>query len=212
MLSLSGNSANAADGTAGSLGWAFNSGGQAFDYLAAGETLILTYTLSASDGHGGSDTQTVTVTITGTNDGPDILVGALDSAAAGVTETNAGLATSGTLTVSDADTSDTVNVSVASVSAGGSGGSGGLTNGQLLAMLSLSGNSANAADGTAGSLGWAFNSGGQAFDYLAAGETLILTYTLSASDGHGGSDTQTVTVTITGSNDAPALTGAAAVL
>ena len=42
-------------------------------------------------------------------------------------------------------------------------------------MLSLTGNSGNAADGTQGSLGWSFNSGGQAFDYLAAGETLVLT-------------------------------------
>ena len=42
-------------------------------------------------------------------------------------------------------------------------------------MLSLTGNNANAADGAQGSLGWMFNSGGQAFDYLAAGQTLVLT-------------------------------------
>src|SRR5207244_1646351 len=104
-------------------------------------------------------------TITGTNDAPDIKVVSGDSASAGLTETNAGLSTHGTLTVSDPDTTDTVNVSTTSVSAGGTGGTGGLTNAQLLAMLSLSGNSNNAADGTAGSLGWAFNSGSQAFDY-----------------------------------------------
>src|SRR4029077_11787245 len=118
-------------------------------------------------------------------------------------ETNAGLTASGTLTVADPDVSDTVDVSVTNLTVGGTGGQGGLTNAQLQAMLSLSGNSANAADGTQGSVGWAFNSGTQAFDYLAVGETLVLTYTVSASDGHSGSDTQAVTITITGTNGPP---------
>ena len=45
----------------------------------------------------------------------------------------------------------------------------------------------------------------EAFDYLASGETLILTYTVKAVDDDGTplSDTETVTITITGSNDAP---------
>ncbi len=61
--------------------WAFNSGGEAFDFLATGETLILTYTFSASDDDGTplSDTTTVTVSITGTNDAPDITVAGGDS-------------------------------------------------------------------------------------------------------------------------------------
>jgi VCBS repeat-containing protein len=89
------------------------------------------------------------------------------------------------------------------VGVSGTGSAGSLTNAQLLAMLSLTGASGNAADGTQGSLGWAFNSGSQAFDHLAQGETLVLSYTLTGTDGHGGSDTQTVTVTITGTNDGP---------
>src|SRR6185295_14168226 len=58
------------------------------------------------------------------------------------------------------------------------------------------------------SLHWNFCSAPQAFDYLAAGQTLILTYTLTANDGHGGTDTQTVTITITGTNDVPTVAGA----
>ena len=54
------------------LGWTFNSTPQAFDYLAVGESLTLTYTVQSTDNNGASDTQTVTVTITGTNDAPDI--------------------------------------------------------------------------------------------------------------------------------------------
>ena len=53
---------------------------------------------------------------------------------------------------------------------------------------------------------WTFTSGLQTFDYLADGETLILTYTVKATDDESASDTQTVTVTITGTNDAPVLT------
>src|SRR5438874_1799635 len=82
---------------------------------------------------------------------------------------------------------------------------GGLTNAQLLAMLSLTGNVNNAADGTQGSVGWNFNSGSQAFDYLAAGETLTLTYTVSADDGHSGSYTQLVTLKTTALNDSSAV-------
>ena len=43
------------------------------------------------------------------------------------------------------------------------------------------------------------------FDFLAAGETLALTYTATVEDGHGGSVSTPVTVTIHGTNDAPAV-------
>ncbi len=50
-----------------------------------------------------------------------------------------------------------------------------------------------------------FQLGSEAFNFLATGETLILTYTVSATDDDGSplSDTETVTVTITGTGDAP---------
>ena len=79
---------------------------EAFDYLDDGETLTLTYTVRATDDSAASDDQTVTITITGTNDGPVITVGAGDSAAETLAETNAALAISGTLTVIDVDLSD----------------------------------------------------------------------------------------------------------
>ena len=171
--------------------------------LADGELFTDQFVYAIRLGNGTLSQARVTVTITGTNDGPDIRLAGTDSAAAALTETNAGLSKSGTLTVFDADTSDSVNVSVSAVGVSGTGSAGSLTNAQLLAMLSLTGASGNVADGTQGSLGWTFNSGSQAFDHLAQGETLVLSYTLAGTDGHGGSDTQTVTVTITGTNDGP---------
>ena len=104
-----------------------------------------------------SDDQTVTITINGTNDAPMITVGAGDSAAETLLETNAGLAVSDTLTVVDADLSDAVTASVQSVSTVGP--TGGLTNGQLLAMLSVTLGSIAADAGAANNLAWSFDSG-----------------------------------------------------
>ena len=39
-------------------------------FLADGQILTLTYTLTSDDGNGGTDAQDVTITIAGTNDGP----------------------------------------------------------------------------------------------------------------------------------------------
>ncbi|MBZ9722317.1 VCBS domain-containing protein, partial [Mesorhizobium sp. CO1-1-11] len=187
------------------LGWTFNSGTQAFDYLAVGQSLTLTYTVQSTDNNAASDTQTVTVTVNGTNDAPDIHLvgtGTPDTASATLTETNAGLSTTGTLTVTDADLSDTVSSSVTTVVA--SGTTAGLTSNaaQLLAMLAVSPTSGLAANPTdTHNLGWTFNSGTQAFDYLAVGQSLTLTYTVQSTDNNAASDTQTVTVTVNGTND-----------
>ncbi|WP_164548673.1 VCBS domain-containing protein [Mesorhizobium sp. M7D.F.Ca.US.005.01.1.1] len=202
MLTVSPTSLTANPGETNNLGWTFNSAPQAFDFLAQGETLTLTYTIKADDGHlGGTDTQTVTITITGTNDTPDITVGAGDSAAASLNETNAPLTVNGTLTVTDADVSDTVTASVTSVSLGGT--TGGLNGAAVIGMLTVSPASLAANPTDTHNLNWSFSSAPQAFDFLAQGETLTLTYSIKADDGHTGIDTQTVTITVTGTNDAP---------
>ena len=102
------------------------------DYLALGQQVVDKFTYAIRLGNKVTlSWATVYVTLTGTNDGPDIKLVGSDSASAGIAETNAGLSANGTLTVFDADTTDTVNISVSSVSVGGTGGSGGLTNAQL---------------------------------------------------------------------------------
>ena len=60
-----------------------------------------------------------------------------------------------------------------------------------------------------GSQAWTFSAADKSFDYLAAGETLTLTYTIQVDDHHGGVVSQPVTITITGSNDVPTVTSAA---
>ncbi|MFL6726999.1 MAG: VCBS domain-containing protein [Sphingomicrobium sp.] len=177
-----------------------------FGFLGAGETRVDHFTYAIRLGNGTLSWATVSVNITGSNDGPDIKLVGNDRAVDSLNETNSRLTTSGTLTVVDPDTTDAVNVCVSSVAVAGTGGAGGLTNAQLLAMLSLTGNINNAADGAPSTLGWLFDSGTQAFNYLAAGQTLTLTYTLTGTDGHGGTDTQSVTVNLTGTNDAAVIT------
>ncbi len=197
------------DGTGNSapLTWEFDSGSEVFDYLATGETLVLAYTVEVEDSLGATATETVTITITGTNDTPVIVLGADDSASVGLTETDAGLTASDTLTASDVDTTDVVNVRVDALAIGGTFG-GTLpaalsddSNASLLAMLSVNDSAVFAGTTNSGTITWAFDSAGEAFDFLAAGETLILTYDVIVNDGTTDSALQSVVVTITGTND-----------
>ena len=195
--------AEAANASNGSIGWSYTVNNAAAQYLAVGETAVEKYDVTFNDGHGSVVTEVVTVTITGSNDGPDIRAIAGDDAGHNLNEGDAGLSTSGTLTVTDPDNSDVVDTSVTHLAV--SGNHPGLSESDLLAMFHItaggSGLAANAGDSH--NLSWSFDSSSQAFNYLAEGETLTLTYTLTSSDGHGGTDSQDVVVVITGTNDAP---------
>lgn len=134
----------------------------------------------------------------------------LDIDLADLKETNEGLDTRGVLVVSDVDATDHVTVSVSQVRAYLNGvlqtdSVGGLSNADLLADLTVP--SGDILDGTAThtQFTWNFNSHGQAFDFLAAGQTLSLQYTIVPADGVGAGTGAVVTVNIAGSNDAPTL-------
>ena len=199
--------------------WTFDSEDHAFDYLAQGETLELTYTVLADDTHGGTATQTITITINGTNDAPviEVLDGngvdvPADSVLGELTETDAGLEVSGTLTVTDLDLSDTVSFTTTDVEVD-------TTNEDVLAwlpseadliamMTTNPGEGLEANPGDEHNVTWTFNSNVEAFNYLAEGETLTLTYTIEAKDSSldGATTTQEVTITVLGTNDAPVIT------
>ena len=110
--------------------------------------------------------------------------------------------------MSDADVTNTVAASVVALSVGGTGNTSiirpaGLTDAVLKEMLSV--DLGNVIDNvsTTGDIHWAFNSDQQAFDFLATGETLELTYTIRATDSDASPafDDQTVVIKITGTND-----------
>jgi VCBS repeat-containing protein len=97
--------AKAAGSTQGVINATFSASEQTFDYLWAGETVTLTYTLQVADGHGGTSTQTFTVTATGTNDLPVINGGPVTASVQ--EDAGAGSSASGQLTVTDPDGSAT---------------------------------------------------------------------------------------------------------
>src|SRR5262245_44662564 len=118
MMAVSPVTALATDPAAGSnFSWTFTSGSSvdgAFNFLRQGETLVLNYTLKATDNAATAltDTQLVTITITGSNDAPDITGTAVSATK---TESDTTLSATGTLNVVDVDLADTVLVTVDSV-------------------------------------------------------------------------------------------------
>lgn len=167
-----------------------------------------TFTVQTKDAHGATGTASFKVNVTGANDAPVITVESGDSATA--SETNAGVDVQRTLTLSDADTADHVTVSATGVGIYLDGhlqadGFEGLSATDLMGYLALP--SGDILNGTAthAEFTWEFNSGSQAFDFLAAGQTLSLQYTIAPNDGHTTGASETITINIAGSNDAPTL-------
>ena len=180
----------------GSWSYALDNAGPDTNALAQGQTATDVFTYTMADASGATSSAPLTIAITGTNDAPDIIIRSGDSATANLPETGAGLTTSGTMTVRDPDLTDAVNASVTAVAL--SGTTGGLTAADVLGMLSVTPGSIAADPGDTNNLGWAFNSGAQAFNFLNSADTLTLAYTVQATDG-SASDVQTVTINITGS-------------
>ncbi len=200
-------------GLGGSDVWNFSAQDKSFDYLADGETLTLTYTVQVDDGHGGVATQPVTITVTGTNDTPFITsgeqIGAITERFNESQPNPTGSATpdtaTGAVTFTDVDLSDAHTVSITGVVASGTT-SGLADNATVLKWLSLGTLTDTTGSGIGGSDAWTFSAQDKNFDYLAAGETLTLTYTVQVDDGHGGVVSQPVTITVTGTNDTPVIT------
>ena len=178
----------------------------ALQSLALSETATDTFTYQVTDANGDTSTATVTVTITGTNDAPLITAEVGDSSGGTLAETNAGLQATGTLTASDVDVTDLITASVVGLSH--TGPIGGLSDAQLSSLFEVTAGALDTAATTSGQLTWDFNSGAQAFDFLAVGEMLTLQYTIRPDDGHSppAIGDGVVTITIAGTNDQPTLT------
>jgi VCBS repeat-containing protein len=194
--------------TVGSLAWTFSAPDSAFDYLAAAQTVTLTYTVRISDPSGAAITQPVIITVTGTNDlpvfaGNGATISAALAEAAGVTGSTASDTTGGVLTFTDADLADTHTLTVTSVAV--SGVVAGLPVNTTLKTYLTRGVLTEAADQTPGLVPWAFAAPDKTFDYLAAGQSATLTYVVTLADNKGGSVTQNVAITVTGANDAPVI-------
>lgn len=78
----------------------------------------------------------------------------------------------------------------------------------LLAILALDSEVVVTVGASDSRRGWTFDSGATAFDGLAAGDTLTLTYEITAEDTVGATGSRTIVIEIAGSNDPAAITGA----
>ena len=199
----------------GSAIWTFSVPDSAFDFLAAGETLTLKYTIILNNNFvddPGIVTQDITIVITGTNDKPVITSDAPTITFAGGTSVPGGpltseVPTSGTLTFTDVDLTDTHTVAVSEFSAVLPDGTVPesiytfLSNALLVSI-------ANGKDSTGtgtGTINWSLKDiPVYLADFIPKGEVLTLTYTVTVTDSQGATSDQTITVTITGT-DAPAV-------
>ncbi len=174
--------------------------------LAVGETLTDTFTYTIVDRAGQfSSSTTLSIVIHGVNNVPVFTVSTGDSDSAAITETNTTLSTTGTLSIGDVDTTDTVTATSGGIVSVGGTYQGALpTEAQLIAMFGVTGGEPSTvkSDNPHGIV-WSFNSGSHSFDPIPVGETVTLTYRVDATDNHGVTRSHDVTITITGTNDVP---------
>ncbi|MGE5157857.1 MAG: VCBS domain-containing protein, partial [Gemmatimonas sp.] len=183
----------------------------AFDFLAAGERLTLTYNVRVDNNYAPNDESTVvpiTITVTGTNDAPVITTDAQKIAFSGGTSQPGGVLTStdptkGMLTFTDVDLTDTHTVNAKLTDAVLSNGStvppGPLALFEKALTASIELDSTNTGTGT---VDWQLAAlPVYVADFIPKGQTLTLTYTVTVTDSQGATSDQAVTVTLTGSDN-----------
>jgi len=154
--------------TSGQITWTFDSDATTFDYLAAGETLVLDFSVDAgSNDSAAEDLEEVAATTAGA----------------------ASLMTAGTLTLTDADATDTHVISEVLASASYEDGSGNVVSATLPAglMATLMNATTFTATNTNSNdqIDWTFDLADADVDFLAAGEELIVVYNITADDQEG---------------------------
>lgn len=206
------------NGVTGSDAWTFSAADRSFDYLADGEQVTLTYIVRVDDHHGGVVTQPVTITITGSNDAPAVaadISGAAGSSLHAIQErpntaNDASPDTAdGVLAFTDVDLSDTHTVGQSKPAFGWLDAHGNpLTlsmtqQGALTAASALTLTPHDSAATGFGSVDFHYSAADKSFDFLAADQTLTITYDITVFDQHHVASSQPVTITVTGTNDAP---------
>ena len=198
----------------GSAVWTYTVPDKVFDFLAAGETLTLTYIVRVDTNFTVSPESRlvpITITITGTNDKPTVttsggtvieLVGTGNQALSTIT---------GTVTFTDVDLTDRPIVSAELSStqpfkyldSEGNDITATLTPAQLAAIAAVKVPLTvvqGAANGNNGTATWTYSVPDHLFDFLGEHERLILNYVVQVDDGHGGVVSTPLTVSINGAD------------
>jgi VCBS repeat-containing protein len=187
---------------AGSVALSFSAASGVFDYLASGESVTLTYTVEVNDLDGGVISKDFDVTINGTNDQPVLTLVSDSASLFEDLDVDGMLAANSALSVTDVDAIAQVPVthSVESTS---------WMKGQQQFILSSEQATALTSGFTASSLGWNYSVANEVVQFLGNGESVTLSFNVTATDGSGAlnnSTTEVVTITINGTNDAPIIT------
>ena len=187
----------------GEISWSYSIADSAIDELASGETITETFTLTVDDQNGGTVNQNVVITITGSNDAPTItaatdVAGAITEISDGAAgENSAAHSESGSFAIADMDLADVQDVSVSNSTTTGTRG--------VLGELTPSIANNTTGDGT-GVIAWTYSIDDSAIDYLADGETISETFTVTVNDQKGGTISQDVTIELSGRNDGTKIT------
>ncbi|MEL4482041.1 VCBS domain-containing protein [Shewanella algae] len=178
-------------------GWNYEIANSLVQFLAVGETITLSFTLTVTDDFGASDSQQVTLSITGTNDAPVLSIDMSSAVTEDIDVINGMLSDSGDLSFTDVDINDSHSVS-SSYNDDATWSNNIPLDPALISALE--------AGFSVDNSGWNYEIANSLVQFLAVGETITLSFDVTVDDGNGGTDTETVTVTITGTNDAPVLT------
>ena len=192
-----------------------NTSSEAVQQLGDGKSHEVTFTVRASDGHGGYTDAPLTITVNGVNDAPVITLHADGSSVAGsgtalfLADGQANLTVGGTAVTYDVDAGDslTLNLNGHAIASGST-----FVTEAVYAYRDASGwHTTSTSSGTVymgllelnkdGTYNFQGDKGGIA--HLAQGETLTIDAKIGVSDAAGATDTAKVAVTVTGTNDAP---------
>ncbi len=187
----------------GTITWNYTISESNLDFLAAGEVVTATFTITVDDQVGGVATQDIIITITGGNDTVSTSVVDVD----GNIVEGGTLIDTGSLTFSDIDLTDRPSASVSSSSVTALQSDGitalTLTSSQITDIKNAFTMSATGTN--TGTINWNYTITESNLNFLVTGEVVTATFTISVIDSNGSTSTQDVTVKITGTNDAPAI-------
>src|SRR6185437_11625193 len=203
-------------GETGTITYTFNSGTEAFDYLRAGQSLAITYSIHDIDagttGTALSTDQQVIVTIAGTNDTPSITSVTDPATFTEAADASAQvLSGSGSLSVSDLDVGDTFTASVtgngtALINGGVVSGGFAANIASLLSSSDFSFDTGDLSNGGTQTINFTYSPTAANLDFLNSTDVLTVTFSAKVNDGTVDSTTQPITITIDGTDDAPTIT------
>jgi VCBS repeat-containing protein len=162
-----------------------------FIALRGGQTATEAFEYSVSDGAGGTAKAVLNIVVTGVNDAPTV-----SNASGNVTEDAAINITTGTITIADPDTSQ--SVSIASVNGTAFVGT----------STSFNGTYGNLLLNSSGTWTYTLDNARTATNALAQNAAATESFTVTARDAVGTTATGIITVNVTGANDAPTVSNA----